>query len=102
MEEKNDAKLYCTFDYKLIYIFRINDKKHEGSLKIGDATVHTSKSMDELFPNCHELNYAANQRIGEYTSTAGYIMTYYILSWQLKQMTKVRKRPLEIMMSMKY
>lgn len=71
MDEKNDTKLYSTFDYKLIYIFRINDKKHEGSLKIGDATVHTSKSMDELSPNCHELNYAANQRIGEYTSTAG-------------------------------
>lgn len=71
MDEKNDAKLDCTFDYKLIYIFRINDKKHEGSLKIGDATVHTYKSMDELSPNCHELNYAANQRIGEYTSTAG-------------------------------
>ena len=73
MDEKNDTKLYSTFDYKLIYIFRINDKKHEGSLKIGDATVHTSKSMDELSPNCHELKYAANQRIGEYTSTAGIV-----------------------------
>lgn len=32
------SKFNSTFEYKLIYIFRINDKKHNGCLKIGDAT----------------------------------------------------------------
>lgn len=60
-----------TFEYKLIYIFRINDKKHSGCLKIGDATVHTKKDYTQLVPNCSELNYAARKRIDEYTATAG-------------------------------
>ena len=60
-----------TFEYKLIYIFRVNDEKHSGCLKIGDATVHTNKDYTKLTPNCSELNYAARKRIDEYTATAG-------------------------------
>ncbi len=60
-----------TFSYKLIYIFRINDKAHARCLKIGDATVHTEKAYNELFPSCKELNNAAKARINEYTQTAG-------------------------------
>lgn len=60
-----------TFEYKLIYVFRINDGKHTGCLKIGDATIHTLKNYTELRPNSSELNYAARQRIDSYTSTAG-------------------------------
>ena len=37
-----------TFEYKLIYIFRVNDEKHSGCLKIGDATVHTNKDYTKL------------------------------------------------------
>lgn len=60
-----------TFANKLIYVFRINDSKvHEGLLKIGEATIHTSKNPDELKPNCKELNEAAKNRIKEYTQTA--------------------------------
>ena len=64
-------KFSSTFEYKLIYIFRINDKKHEGKLKIGDATIHTSKDKSELFNNCDDLIAAAKNRINEYTRTAG-------------------------------
>ena len=64
-------KFELTFDYKLIYIFRINDEHHKGYLKIGDATIKTYKKYDELNPNCHELNQAAKSRINEYTQTAG-------------------------------
>lgn len=64
-------KFENTFEYKLIYIFRINDNAHKGCLKIGDATIHTTKSYNELVPNCHDLNFAARKRIDEYTSTAG-------------------------------
>ncbi len=58
-----------TFEYKLIYIIRVNDEQHKGLLKIGDATVHTDKPVDTLFPNCKELNAAAKARIKTYTQT---------------------------------
>lgn len=64
------SQFKSTFDYKLIYVFRINDDNHKGLLKIGDATVHTSKSLSELVPNCKELNVAAKDRINTYTKTA--------------------------------
>lgn len=60
-----------TFEYKLIYIFRINDHEHKNCLKIGDATIYTSKDYTLLLPNSHDLNYAARERIDSYTSTAG-------------------------------
>lgn len=64
-------KFSSTFKYKLIYIFRINDERHLGYLKIGETTINTDKSYDELFDNCSELNYYAKERIDSYTSTAG-------------------------------
>ena len=67
------TKFNSTFEYKVIYVFRINDGKHSGCIKIGDATIHTSKPYTDFAPNCHELNYAAKQRIDSYTSTAGII-----------------------------
>lgn len=60
-----------TFDYKLIYIFEINDEKHKGLLKIGDATLRTKTNLENLSPNCRELNQAALKRIKAYTNTAG-------------------------------
>ncbi len=66
-----NMKFNSTFEYKLIYVFRINDGKHSDCLKIGDATIHTSKPYTALIPNCHDLNYAARERIDSYTSTAG-------------------------------
>ena len=64
--------IYSTSSYKLIYIFTIPDKAHEGLVKIGDATIHTSKSYRELTPNCQDLREAADKgRIKTYTFTAG-------------------------------
>lgn len=71
MSETNEFN--STFDYKVIYVFRINDGLHNGCVKIGDATIHTNKKYDELSPNCHELNFAARQRIDSYTATAGIV-----------------------------
>ena len=67
----NKIDFVNTFDYKLIYIFRINDESHKGYLKIGDATIHTDKDYTDLAPSCDDLNYAARKRIDEYTVTAG-------------------------------
>lgn len=64
--------IYNTSSYKLIYIFTIADEAHKGMLKIGDATIKTTKTLDELTPNCPELLQAADQgRIKDYTFTAG-------------------------------
>lgn len=71
MNKDIEKNFEASFSYKLIYIFRINDKEHLNKLKIGEATVHTDKNYDELLPNCEELNDAAKKRIDEYTSTAG-------------------------------
>lgn len=64
--------IYNTSSYKLIYIFSIPDEAHRGLLKIGDATIHTSKTYDDLPPNCPDLLAAADKgRIKDYTFTAG-------------------------------
>lgn len=69
------------FKYKLIYIFSIDDKAHEGLLKIGDATIDTNESVEMLTPNCKLLNDAARDRINVYTNTAG--ITYTLLHTEL-------------------
>ena len=54
---------------KLIYVFRINDKAHHGSLKVGEAT---ADEMEGYFsPSSKQLNQSAKKRINGYTQTAG-------------------------------
>ena len=66
-----DNLFESSFEYKLIYIFEIQDNPHKGLLKIGDATIKTMESIDNLPPNCKALNQAAKDRIKQYTNTAG-------------------------------
>jgi hypothetical protein len=70
-----------TFSYKLIYVFRINDDKHNGLLKVGEATCTTTTSPEDLLPNCKELNLAAKKRINQYTNTA--VIDYDLLYTEL-------------------
>ena len=60
-----------TTEYKLVYIYTIDDESHKGLLKIGDASLKSTKSYDQFPIGCTELNKAARKRIGEQTSTAG-------------------------------
>lgn len=76
-----ENKFKSTFEYKLIYVFRINDENHKDCLKIGDATIHSNKIFSELNVNCNELNQAAKKRINEYTTTAG--ITYELLHTEI-------------------
>lgn len=80
-----------TFSYKLIYVFRINDNKHNGLLKVGEATCTTTTSPENLLPNCKELNLAAKKRINQYTQTAGieYELLYTELAIKKNQKSKV-------------
>ena len=77
-----------TFEYKLIYVFRINDKAHEGLLKIGEATCNTDKDPNEIAPNSNLLNTAAKKRINQYTTTAGIV--YELLHTELAVCTALR------------
>lgn len=67
----NDKHFKNAFNYKVIYIFTVNDEKHKGLVKIGDATLKITSSIDRLSPNCKELNQAALKRIKSYTNTVG-------------------------------
>ncbi|MEG2540635.1 MAG: Eco57I restriction-modification methylase domain-containing protein, partial [Clostridia bacterium] len=87
-------KFISTFDYKLIYVFRINDEAHKGLLKIGDATVHTDSDVTTLAANSRELNLAAKKRINEYTSTAG--IGYELLHTELAIHTVEKEKTIKI------
>lgn len=75
------ANFIQTCNYKLIYIFRINDEAHLNILKIGEATLHSNEPLECLFPNSTSLNKAAKKRIDEYTSTAA--IKYELLHTEL-------------------
>jgi hypothetical protein len=60
-----------TFRYKLIYVYAIDDKPHEGFLKVGDTTVVSQLPPDMLTPNCRALDEAARARIDGQTQTPG-------------------------------
>lgn len=81
--------------YKVLYVYQINDGKHEGRLKVGDATYHTTKTLDEIqeeananypfrnagFPwSTSEIEAAARKRIDEQTKTAD---VDYTLVWSI-------------------
>jgi hypothetical protein len=65
-------KFTSSLKLKLIYVFRINDKTHQGCLKIGEAT-SDNEDIWGLQPNSKPLNEAAKNRINQYTQTAGIV-----------------------------
>lgn len=70
-----------TFSYNLIYVFRINDKAHEGSLKVGLSTVKFKEDPSSIGVNHQYLIKAAKHRIDQYTKTAGIV--YELLHTEL-------------------
>ncbi len=84
------------FEYKLIYIFSINTESHRGILKIGDTTLRSDKPIDKLFPNCKELNEAANERIKKYTITAGVKFNLLYTELAVKETKKIDDKGNEI------
>ncbi len=79
--DTNNTQFKEAFNYKVIYVFEIQDGKHKGLIKIGDATLKTTSPIDSLNPNCKELNQAAKTRINSYTGTAG--VSYVLLHTEL-------------------
>lgn len=66
---------------RLIYVFAIADKQHEGSLKIGETTLGDDIGAASIAPNSEVLNQAAKARIDQYTKTAG--ISYELLHTEL-------------------
>ena len=66
---------------RLIYVFAIADKQHEGSLKIGETTLGDDIGAALPPSNSEILNQAAKARIGQYTKTAG--ISYELLHTEL-------------------
>lgn len=66
---------------RLIYVFAIADKQHEGSLKIGETTLGDDAGAASIAPNSEVLNQAAKARIDQYTRTAG--ISYELLHTEL-------------------
>ena len=66
---------------RLIYVFAIADKQHEGSLKIGETTLGDDTGAALAAPNSDVLNQAAKARINQYTKTAG--ISYELLHTEL-------------------
>lgn len=60
-----------TFSYKLIYVFGISNKTHDGLLKVGEASISQVDDVSKLTDNSELLNEAATLRINDYTRTAG-------------------------------
>lgn len=75
-----------TLKAKLIYVFGIDDKTHEGCLKIGEATLDEDADLFALSPNCEALNNVAHKRISQYTQTAG--IQYHLFHTELAMRTK--------------
>ncbi|MDR0696501.1 MAG: DEAD/DEAH box helicase family protein, partial [Christensenellaceae bacterium] len=63
-----ERQLIKTFHYKLVYVFRINDDRHKGLVKIGETTCIDNSEIDD---NSKGLIRNARQRIDSYTRTAG-------------------------------
>ena len=72
MEKQNDKIEFKTYDnQKLIYVFRINDERHKGLLKVGEATNHGEPIRSSIECNTEQLKAEAHKRIGQETITAG-------------------------------
>ena len=82
-------KFDAPFEYRLIYVFRINDSAHKDMLKVGEATIHATKKYNEYAPSCSELNSAANHRIKQYTNTAG--VAYQLLYTEIAVYDELQK-----------
>ena len=69
--EKQNNTFENTFNYKVIYVFRIHDEAHKNVLKIGESTLKTNLNVEELTDNSDLLNNSAKKRIKQYTNTIG-------------------------------
>lgn len=92
MSEDIDFALGESCRYKVIYVYRITrTTSHEGLLKIGDTTLHdvpAGTPASAFPPNCGALRRAAEKRVREQVSTAGFLADAEILHTELAVRTR--------------
>ena len=59
----------ATYEYPVIYVYRIDDNKHKDILKVGMTSIE-AVSADVLEANCNDLRNKAIARINQQTGTA--------------------------------
>ena len=59
----------ATYEYPVIYVYRINDAKHKDILKVGMTSIE-AESADVLEADCETLRNKAKARINQQTGTA--------------------------------
>ena len=59
----------ATYEYPVIYVYRIDDAKHKDILKVGLTSIE-AESADVLEANCDDLRKKAIERINQQTGTA--------------------------------
>lgn len=92
MSENVDFTLGESCRYKVIYIYRITQTaSHAGFLKIGDTTLHgvpAGTPASAFPPNCDDLRRAAEKRVRDQVSTAGFLANAEILHTELAVRTR--------------
>ena len=76
----------ATFEFPVIYVYRINDAKHKDLLKVGMTSIE-AVSADVLKADCDELRKKAIERINQQTGTASvdYELLYTELAFFRKE-----------------
>ena len=59
----------ATYEFPVIYVYRIDDEKHKGMLKVGQTSIE-AENANMLAPDCDELRNKAIARINQQTGTA--------------------------------
>lgn len=76
------ATVVAPASYKVIYAFSDDTEVHKGRLKVGDATLHTTKALQDITQQ--DLEKAARARIDAYTKTADLSYTLHHVELALK------------------
>lgn len=74
-----------TSTFKVIYAYSDNLAEHQGWLKVGDATLHTSKPLEKITEE--DLREAARRRIDQYTRTADITCTVEHVELAVREVT---------------
>ena len=72
-----------TATYNLVYVYEIHDEAHKDMIKVGKASLSSTKSEVQLLPNCDELMQAAHKRIYDDQLRTAKIEDYAILYTEL-------------------
>lgn len=81
------AAIAAPTTYKVLYAYSDTHPAHKGRLKVGDATLHSGKGLDEVTQS--EIEAAARARIDGYTKTADIAYTLEHAELAVREVTEL-------------